>query len=95
MEFPVYACILGIISLITMVAFAVDKYKAASETKGRVPEIVLLTLIGMGGAVGGLAGMYFLRHKTNFVTKFHFAVTVWIALICQLVLGGMILGTAV
>lgn len=94
MGFPVYACILGTVSLVTMAAFAIDKRNSASEQRGRIPEIVLLTLIGMGGAVGGLAGMYLLRHKTNFVTKFHFAITVWLALACQLVLGGVILGAA-
>lgn len=94
MTFPVYTCILGVMSLLTLIFFAVDKRNSSDERNGRIPEIVLLTLMGMGGAVGGLAGMYLLRHKTKFVTKFHFALTVWLALACQLILGGVIIGKA-
>ena len=84
--FPYYVAFLGTVSLITMGVFFLDKWKAARGA-WRVPEIVLLTLMGMGGSVGGRAGMYFLRHKTALPEKYPFAVTVWLSLAVQL-LGG-------
>ena len=56
-----------------------------------MPEIVLLTLTTFGGAVGAMIGMYVLRHKTNPVTKFHFAVTAWLSLAVQAALGVLLL----
>lgn len=83
MKIIVYFAILGVMSLITLLAFAKDKQNSSNEGNGRTPEIVLLSLISFGGAVGGLLGMYVLRHKTNPVTKFHFAVTEWMSLVFQ------------
>lgn len=79
----VYFALLAVMSLITLLAFAKDKQSASKEGNGRTPEIVLLSLVTFGGALGGLLGMYVLRHKTNPVTKFHFAVTEWLSLAVQ------------
>jgi uncharacterized membrane protein YsdA (DUF1294 family) len=57
--------------------------RSKKETNSRVPEIVLLSMIGFGGAFGGLLGMYALRHKTIFKTKFHFIISVWAATLVQ------------
>lgn len=84
--FLCYIAFLGTVSLLTMGVFFLDKWKAVRGA-WRVPEIVLLTLMGMGGAVGGLCGMYFLRHKTALPEKYPFAVTVWLALACQAAVG--------
>jgi uncharacterized membrane protein YsdA (DUF1294 family) len=70
-------------SLVTFITFAADKIRSKKETNSRTPEIVLLSLITFGGAFGGLFGMYLLRHKTNFVTKFHFGITVWLSAAVQ------------
>ncbi len=79
----VYLGLLPVMSIITLAFFAVDKKNSSREGKGRVPEIVLLSLCSFGGAPGALVGMYVLRHKTNPVTKFHFFVTLWLSLAMQ------------
>lgn len=79
----IYFGFLLLMSLITLCAFAKDKKNSSREGRGRTPEIVLLTLCGLGGAAGALIGMYVLRHKTDPVTKFHFFVTVWLSAIVQ------------
>ncbi|MBO5196320.1 MAG: DUF1294 domain-containing protein [Clostridia bacterium] len=78
-----YLITVGIVSLITFTAFAIDKIKSKKETKSRVPELALLSMIGFGGAVGGILGMYIFRHKTIFKTKFHFIISAWLALATQ------------
>ena len=89
-----YIIIICVMSFITLAAFAVDKLKSKNEGNTRIPEMVLLSLCTFGGSVGALIGMYVLRHKTNFVTKFHFAITVWLSLAVQIVvflmLGGVL-----
>lgn len=79
----VYLGLLPVMSIITLAFFAVDKKNSSREGKGRVPEIVLLSLCSFGGSPGALVGMYVLRHKTNPVTKFHFFVTLWLSLTMQ------------
>ena len=78
----IYLILLAGMSLFSFIAFAVDKSHSARGT-GRIPEMVLLSLATFGGAVGALAGMYLLRHKTQFAVKFHFAITVWLSLVVQ------------
>ena len=79
----VYLGLLPVMSIATLAFFAVDKKNSSREGRGRVPEIVLLSLCSFGGALGALIGMYGLRHKTNPVTKFHFFVTLWLSLVVQ------------
>ena len=81
----IYLILLAGMSLFAFIAFAVDKSHSARGT-GRIPEVVLLSLATFGGAVGALAGMYLLRHKTQFAVKFHFAITVWLSLAVQVAL---------
>ena len=83
MTLPIYLIILGVMSVITLAAYAIDKKNSSRESNGRTPEIVLLSLATFGGAVGALIGIYVLRHKSNFVTKFHFGITVWLSAIVQ------------
>lgn len=78
----VYAGLLVFMSIVTLIVFAVDKKKSTGDG-GRIPEMVLLSLMTFGGSLGGLIGMYGLRHKTNFKTKFHFGITVWMSLVIQ------------
>ena len=42
----------------------IDKYKA-KKGKWRIQEKTLLTLVVLGGGIGGIAGMYVFRHKTQ------------------------------
>lgn len=87
----IYGIVLGVMNLLTFIAFAVDKFKSKNEENSRMPEVALLSLMSFGGAVGGLIGMYVLRHKTNFKTKFHFGVTVWLSLLVQAAIAALIL----
>ena len=86
-----YIITLVAMSVLTLVAFAIDKIKSSGDSS-RIPEIVLLSLITFGGSVGGLIGIYVLRHKTNPLTKFHFAITEFAALAVQAYLLIMLAG---
>ena len=55
---------LVIINLITFLAFAYDKYRAKNDG-WRVKNFFLLGLSFLGGSLGGLLGMKFLRHKSK------------------------------
>ena len=83
----VYLIFLASVSLITVIVFGIDKKLSKNENSKRVPEIVLLSLISIGGAAGGLIGMYSFRHKTIFKDKFHFGIGLWASLILQVALG--------
>ena len=52
------------LSAITFILYAIDKIKAQKKA-WRIPEKALLTLSFIGGALGGLAAMYTVRHKTK------------------------------
>ncbi len=58
---------LVVMSVVTFVVFAWDKFRARSAACGaqRVPEKRLFLLIGLGGAAGAAAAMALLRHKTR------------------------------
>ena len=65
-----YAVYAASLSLITMIMYMIDKIKAKRGGR-RIREATLLCMGLIGGAVGGLAGMYIFRHKTK---KPYFAV---------------------
>lgn len=52
------------VNLVTFLTFAWDKAKA-ERGKRRVQEYTLLALSVLGGAAGGILGMYICRHKTR------------------------------
>ena len=79
----IYLTAVGIMSLISFVAFAIDKRQAREERR-RIPEAILLAFMDFGGAIGGLPAMYIFRHKAIFKTKFHFVLTAWLAAILQI-----------
>lgn len=53
-----------VINLIAFLAMGVDKWKAKRDA-WRIPEQTLLSLVLLGGGIGGIAGMYVFRHKTK------------------------------
>lgn len=53
-----------IINIVTFLSMGIDKYKA-QKGKWRIQEKTLLTLVVLGGGMGGIAGMYVFRHKTQ------------------------------
>ena len=56
-------------SLITLILYGVDKYKAVHGL-WRISERTLLLSSFLGGAVGGSMGMLLFRHKTRY-PRFH------------------------
>ena len=59
-----YGAYLLLLSLITFIAYRVDKKKAESG-KWRTKEKTLLLLSFLGGAFGGYPAMLIFRHKTK------------------------------
>lgn len=53
-----------IINLIAFAAMYIDK-RRAKWGKWRTKESTLFTLVLLGGGIGGIAGMYTFRHKTQ------------------------------
>lgn len=53
-----------IVNIVTFLSMGIDKYKA-KKGKWRIQEKTLLTLVVLGGGIGGIAGMYVFRHKTQ------------------------------
>lgn len=72
---------LGIQNLIAFAVFGADKHIAAKSKGRRVPEVWLMVLAVLGGALGALVAMLLFRHKTRHVK---FTVIVPICLILQL-----------
>ena len=83
---PAWSAILlvhvGFLSLATLAIFGLDKMLASSE-KRRVSETNLLLLSFLGGALGGIVGVLFFRHKSQ---HWRFRVLVPTALILHLAL---------
>ena len=73
---------LAILSLVTIIVFALDKGLAASSRR-RVSEANLLWLSALGGAAGGLVGVLLFRHKSR---HWRFRVLIPLALALQLAL---------
>ena len=59
-----YLIYIALFSVITFVAYGIDKVKAKAFA-WRTPEKTLLALSFFGGAIGGLLGMKIFRHKTK------------------------------
>lgn len=53
-----------IINVVTFLAMWLDKRKA-ERGKWRTSEQTLFVLVLLGGGIGGIAGMYTFRHKTQ------------------------------
>lgn len=61
---PYLLIYLGLINMISFLAFGFDKYRA-NRDKRRLTNGLLLGLSFIGGAIGGLIGMKVFRHKTK------------------------------
>lgn len=72
---------LGIINLVTFVAFAIDKMNAVGH-RSRIRIVTLLGLALIGGSFGGLLAMYLLHHKTK---KDYFTVGIPLIILMQVV----------
>lgn len=63
------AVYLAVVNVVTFAGFCIDKRRAVRGAY-RIPERTLLVLSLAGGALGGLAAMRLVRHKTR---KWYFA----------------------
>jgi len=55
---------LVVINIIAFLAMWIDKVKA-KKSAWRIPESTLISLVLLGGGIGGIVGMYKFRHKTK------------------------------
>lgn len=69
---------IGIINIVTFLAFAIDKLKAERD-QWRISEKTLLSLCVIGGSLGGLIGMYSCHHKTR-KPQFRYGVPIILAI---------------
>ena len=53
-----------VINVVAFLAMGIDKWKAKNDA-WRIPESTLMSLVLLGGGIGGIAGMYTFRHKTK------------------------------
>lgn len=53
-----------VINLVAFLAMGLDKWKAKRDA-WRIPEQTLMSLVLLGGGIGGIVGMYTFRHKTK------------------------------
>ena len=79
-----YSAYLALLSLITFIAYGVDK-KKAKEGKWRTKEKTLLLLSFLGGAFGGYPAMLIFRHKTK-GEHWYFTAVNWLGLIVHITL---------
>ena len=76
-----YVAVLGAMSLLSFAAFVIDAFIARQSTRSaRIPELCLLLLTGLGGAIGSGGAMLLFRHKTR---KPSFCFTVVVSLLIQ------------
>lgn len=55
---------ISVVSLILCVLMYIDKQRAINQ-EWRIKESTLFVLAFLGGAIGGVLGMYLFRHKTK------------------------------
>ena len=70
---------MGLTSLLSFCAMGLDKRRARLGAR-RIPERRLFLYAAMGGAAGGLAGMYLFRHKTR---HWYFVLGFWLLFALQ------------
>lgn len=73
---------LTILSVVTVLAFGLDKGLAAASRR-RISEANLLWLSALGGAIGGVLGIFLFHHKNR---HRHFRILVPLAVCLQLAL---------
>lgn len=85
--FKIYLVVIAVVSLISFSLYRIDKKKAIKGQR-RIPEKTLLLSSFLFGSIGGLCGMYMLRHKTK---HWYFVVINVVSLIIHIFVGYIIL----
>lgn len=83
----IYLIVIGVMSVISFILYKADKKKAIKGQR-RIPEKTLLLSSFLFGSIGGLCGMYILRHKTKHL---YFVVINILSLIIHVFVGYLIL----
>ncbi|NLK12416.1 MAG: DUF1294 domain-containing protein [Candidatus Phytoplasma sp.] len=76
----IYLVVYAVMSLITFLLYFSDKRKAI-KNKWRIPESTLLLSSFLLGSLGGLMGLYQLRHKTK---HWYFVWVNWLSLMLHI-----------
>ena len=79
----IYLGLVVLMSIISFILYKVDKNRAVKK-QWRIKEVVLLGSSFLFGSIGGLCGMYLLRHKTK---HWYFVVINFLSLIIHITLG--------
>ncbi len=75
----VLCLIIAIMSLVSLASMGLDK-RAARQGARRIPEKRLFLFAALGGALGGLFGMYLFHHKTR---HWYFVLGFWALFLLQ------------
>lgn len=78
---PIFLYLLTI-NITAFIFYGLDKW-LAKQQKWRISEKKLLTLVLVGGTIGGILGMLVFRHKTQ---KKTFKITLFTILLIQIVI---------
>ena len=66
LKWDLYLIWLLVVTFVTFIFYRYDKIQAQKPGAMRVPEVILLALLAIGGVLGGAAGMLVRpRHKTQ------------------------------
>jgi len=85
--FEIYLVVMVVMGIVSFSLYGIDKKKAI-KNKRRISEKTLLLSSFLFGSIGGLLGMYILRHKTK---HWYFVVINVVSLILHILLGYLIL----
>ncbi|MBN3490267.1 DUF1294 domain-containing protein [Acholeplasma equirhinis] len=83
----IYVVLWFIMSLVTFILYKTDKVKA-EKNKRRISEKTLLLSSFLLGSMGGLLGMYLVRHKTK---HWYFVLVNWASFVLHVVILNLLL----
>lgn len=86
-----HTCLVSTLSIVTFVAYAVDKRRSKRKGARRIPEATLHRLAWLGGGPGGLLARQVLRHKSR---KREFATRLSLAIVLHLAIGAALIFAA-
>lgn len=70
------------LTIVSVIVYGFDKIRSMNNGL-RVPEVVLIILMALGGVFGAVLGMIFFNHKSNMSHKWYFFVVIATSIIVQ------------